>query len=89
MRVYEAIAVISVGAVALWFVIWRTNASGMRRNMGRNLHVWTATASPLVVAAVVVMGLALLGAENLAGGIGTRHLPTDHATATQNLYFRH
>lgn len=89
MGLYEAIAVIMVGALSLLFVIGRTNASGLRRNKGRNLPVWAATASPLVVAAVVVMGLALLGAENLAGGIATRHLPIDHATATQDLYFRH
>jgi len=89
MGLYEAIAVIMVGALSLLFVIGRTNASGMRRNKGRNLPVWAATASPLVVAAVVVAGLALLGLENFAGRIASRHLPIEHATAIQDLYFKH
>ena len=89
MRLYEAVAVILVGALSLLFVIGRTNASGMRRIMGCNLHFWAATASPLVVAAVVVIGLAVLGVKNLGGGIASPHLPIEHATAIQSLYFRH
>lgn len=89
MRLYEAVAVIMVGAIALLFVIRRTSASGLPRITENHLRVWTAIASPLIVAAVFVTGFVFLGAENLTGSIATRQLPVEHSTAIQNLFFRH
>jgi hypothetical protein len=89
MRLYEVVAVILVGVVALLFGIRQTRAGGMPRFTVNSLHVWSAIAPPLLVAAVVTIGFVLLGAENLAGRIPTRQLPVEYSTAIQNLFFRH
>jgi hypothetical protein len=85
MRLYEAVAVILVGAIVLLFGIRRTGTGGMPR-MTKN---WAAIAPPLVLVAVVTIGFVLLGAENLAGSSASRQLPVEHSTAIQNLFFRH
>jgi multisubunit Na+/H+ antiporter MnhC subunit len=89
MRLYEAVAVIMVGAIVLLFVIGRTNSNGMLRITENRLRAWAAIASPLVVAAVLTIGFVVLGAENLTGGTATRQVPVEHSTAIQNLFFRH
>jgi hypothetical protein len=45
--------------------------------------------SPLLVAAVIVSGLASLSARNLDGGVVTDHAHFDHAAAVHTLLFRH
>jgi hypothetical protein len=42
----------------------------------------------LIVAGVVVLGLASLCRENLSGNVGARQLNNDHATAIQKILFR-
>lgn len=44
--------------------------------------------SPLLVAAVIVSGLASLSAQNLSGGSVMWQSQQDHATAIQKLLFR-
>jgi hypothetical protein len=89
MRFYEAVAVILVGAIALLFVIRRTRESSMPRNGAHRLDIWATNASPLLVAAVVVTGLLVLGAENLLGSVQVPQLLGEHSLAVQNLFFRH
>lgn len=88
MYLHEAVAVIMVGAVALLFVIRGTRESTRRRIIENHLRVWTAIASPLIVAAVFVTGFVLLGSENLTGGTAARPLSVEHSTAVQTLFFR-
>jgi hypothetical protein len=47
-----------------------------------------ALAPPLLVAAVVLMGLTWLSIENLNGSVGARQSLHDHAVAVKNLLFR-
>jgi len=44
--------------------------------------------SSLLVAAVVVTGLASLSAQNLSGNYGTHQFKDDHSNAIQKLMFR-
>jgi hypothetical protein len=44
--------------------------------------------SPLIVAAVVILGLASICAENLSGSVGARQFRNDHSAAIQKLLFR-
>jgi hypothetical protein len=44
--------------------------------------------APLIVAAVVLAGLAWLSAENLSGSVAARQSIHDHAVAIRNLLFR-
>ncbi len=44
--------------------------------------------SSLLVAAVIVTGLASLCAENLNGSVGARQYKEDHSSAIQKLMFR-
>jgi len=87
MSLYEAVAVILMGALGLLFAIMRGRGVNMPRIVAARLDVWAAIASPLLVAVVVVIGLVVLGAENLAGGAATGRYPGDHTTAIQNLFF--
>ncbi len=89
MRLYEAVAIIMVGTLGLLFVVRRTKASFMPRIAEDRLPIWVTIASPLIVAIVVTLGLAFLGAENLAGGAINRDFQVDHSTVIQNLFFRH
>lgn len=89
MRLFEAVAILMVGAIALLFGIWRTRSGGMQRFTENGFHAWAAIASPLLVAVVVMIGFVLLGADNLTGRIATREPPVEHSTAIQNLFFRH
>jgi len=45
-------------------------------------------ASSLIVAAVVLVGLTILCAENLGGHAVVRQIQLDHSTAIRNLMFR-
>jgi len=45
--------------------------------------------SPLLVAAVIVSGLASLSARNLDGSAAMEHVQFDHAVAVHTLLFRH
>jgi hypothetical protein len=47
-----------------------------------------AFGAPLIVAAVVLAGLAWLSAENLSGNVAARQMFHDHAVAIRNLLFR-
>jgi hypothetical protein len=89
MSLFEVITVIAVGALALAFASWRTKTNFIPKNTGDRWHVWATIASPFVVAVVVTLGLAVLGADNLAGGVIIHEFPIDHATAIQNLFFGH
>ena len=51
-------------------------------------RVYLALVPPLLVAAVVLVGLAWLSVENLNGSVGARQSLHDHAVAIQNLLFR-
>jgi hypothetical protein len=44
--------------------------------------------SSLLVAAVIVTGLATLSVQNLSGNIGAPQLKQDHSVAIQKLMFR-
>ncbi len=89
MALYEAVAVILMGAIALLFVIRRTRVRTLTKITENRLQVWVTIASPLVVATVIVTGLFLLGIENLTGVTAAGRLPVDHSMAVQNLFFRH
>jgi len=88
MHLFEAVAVIMVGAIALLFVIRGSRESGLPRITENHLRVWTAIASPLIVAAAFVTGFVFLGAENLTGGTAARQLSVEHSAAIQTLFFR-
>jgi hypothetical protein len=51
--------------------------------------VCIALGAPLLVAAVVLVGLAWLSAENLSGTVAARQSIHDHAVAIRNLLFRY
>jgi hypothetical protein len=53
------------------------------------MNLCAALFSPLLVAAVMVTGLASLSAQNLSGSGVMRQAQQDHATAIQKLLFRH
>jgi len=52
------------------------------------LNACASLMSPLIVAVVIVTGLATLCAENLNGSVGARQLKEDHSVAIQKLMFR-
>lgn len=89
MNLYEAATVILVGGLGLLFSIWWTKGNFMPRSTEDRWRVWATIASPLIVAVVITLGLAVLGAENLAGGVVKRDFQVDHSTVIQNLFFRH
>jgi hypothetical protein len=76
-------------AAALRFVARTTRAYALPKIPHGKLHVWATIASPLALAAIVIVGLILLGAENLTGRMANRQLPLEHSTAIQNLLLRH
>jgi hypothetical protein len=66
-------------------------AQGWRRRRvpsGDRRSAYVSLLSPLIVAGVVVLGLASLCLENLSGSVGARQLNNDHATAIQKILFR-
>lgn len=89
MRLFEAVAVIMVGVFAFAFVIGRTRAGDMPRIRENRWDDLAKIGSPLVVAAVVVIGLVLLVAENRTGGVVAHQLQPEHSSAIQNLFFGH
>ena len=52
-------------------------------------HFCLALGAPLIVAAVVMAGLAWLSIENLNGSVVARQSIHDHAVAIRNLLFRY
>lgn len=56
--------------------------------MRDRLNACASLMSSLLVAAVVVTGLATLSAENLSGSLGSRQLTQDHSGAIQKILFR-
>jgi hypothetical protein len=50
--------------------------------------ICVAFGAPLIVATVVLAGLAWLSAENLSGNVAARQSIHDHAVAIRNLLFR-
>ena len=66
-------------------------AQGQRQRRapsGDRRSAYVSLLSPLIVAGVVVLGLASLCLENLSGSVGARQLNYDHATAIQKILFR-
>jgi hypothetical protein len=89
MSLYEAVTVITVGTLALVCAVWWKKPNFMPRIIGDRWHVWATIASPFIVAVVVTLGLAVLGVENLVGGVVTHEFPIDHSTVIQKLFFGH
>jgi hypothetical protein len=56
--------------------------------MMNRMNACASLMSSLLVAAVVVTGLASLSAQNLNGTVGARQLNQEHSTAIQKLMFR-
>ena len=56
--------------------------------MKDRLNACTSLMSSLVLATVIVTGLAALCAQNLNGTVGAREMKQDHSTAIQKLMFR-
>jgi len=52
------------------------------------MNACTSLMSSLLVAAVVVTGLASLCAQNLNGSVGAHQFKQDHSVAIQKLMFR-
>jgi hypothetical protein len=78
--------------------VWRLSSRIRRfaaRRTSRNpdspndrLSNCASLASPLILAAIVVLGFAVLCMENLNGRVGGRQFRDDHSTAIQKLLFR-
>jgi len=56
--------------------------------MQDRLNACASIMSSLLVAAVIVTGLATLSVQNLSGNIGAPQLKQDHSVAIQKLMFR-
>jgi hypothetical protein len=56
--------------------------------MKDRINACTSLMSSLLVAAVVVTGLASLSAQNLSGNFGAHQFKEDHSNAIQKLMFR-
>lgn len=91
MRLYEAVAVTVAAALLLPLIIRRVktlDAMKFSGNRDNKFLVWATMASPLFLAAVIVMGFALLSVRNLTASRSIEQAPTEHSTAIQNLFFR-
>lgn len=55
---------------------------------GARWKFWLYLGAPLALAAVVLIGLALLSVENLSGDVSARQIFHDHAVAIRNMLFR-
>ena len=96
MHLYEAVAVAMAAALLLLLLIRRKKTLGAMkfwrnretRDRENGLLGWTTVASPLFLAAIIVMGFALLSARNLTGGNPIAQGSTEHSTAIQNLFFK-
>jgi hypothetical protein len=52
------------------------------------VSVWTCGAASLILALVVVTGLAWIGSQNLNGNVAARQVFLDHSAAVKTLLFR-
>jgi hypothetical protein len=78
-----------VDRIFLAFVRLTARGSGPQQIALKDwINAYVPLLSPLIVAAVVVLGLASLCAQNLSGGGGARQFKEDHSMAIQKLLFR-